>query len=112
MIQQALRHNPAFFRAVYTDLIHAAKTPEAIRAALDTIHKYLRKHAPLLFRPVLEYLAQAGTIRSTTEINFHFGKQMNAQCVDMACEWLAEERIIAVRLLSAAADREKQDRSG
>lgn len=94
VVQQALRHNPAFFRAIYSDLIHTAKTPEAIRAALDTIQDYLRKQAPLLFRPVLDYLSEAGTIRSTTEINFHFAKQMNAQYVDIACEWLAEEGLI------------------
>jgi hypothetical protein len=94
VVQQALRHNPEFFNAIYTDLIHGEKTPAAIGAALDRINGYLRERIPLIFRPLLEYLAEAYGIRSSTEINHHFSNQMNLQGVDTVCEWLADEDFI------------------
>jgi hypothetical protein len=94
VILQALPHNPQFFHAIYTDLIHGEKTSEAIGAALDRINGYLRERIPLIFRPVLEYLAEANGIRSSTEINHYFSNQMNLQGVDSVCEWLADEDVI------------------
>jgi len=94
VVQQALRHNPGFFNAIYTDLIHGEKTVAAIGAALDRINGYLRERIPLIFRPLLGYLAEANGIRSSTEINHHFSNQMNLEGVDSACEWLADEDFI------------------
>jgi hypothetical protein len=94
VIQQALPHNPEFFRAVYTDLIHGEKTPEVIGAALERIHRYMRERVGDIFRPILDYLAEAQGVRSATELNHYFSNQMNLQGVDGACEWLADEEII------------------
>jgi uncharacterized protein len=94
VIQQALPHNPEFFRAVYTDLIHGEKTREVIHAALQRIHGYLRERVTDVFRPILDYLAEAQGIRSATELNHYFSNQMNLEGIDTACEWLADEEII------------------
>lgn len=94
VIQQALPHNPEFFRAIYTDLIHQEKTPAALLAALQRIHDSLRERVPLIFQPVLDYLAQAQGIRSATEMNHYFRNQMNIEGVDSVCEWLADEEMI------------------
>jgi hypothetical protein len=94
VVQQALRHNPGFFHAVYTDLIHEEKTPAAIGGALERINGYLRERIPFIFRPLLDYLAEANGLRSSTEINHHFSNQMNLEGVDSACEWLADEEFI------------------
>src|SRR5687768_4273030 len=53
VVLQALRLNPEFFRAVYTDLIHGEKTPETLLACLQQIDSYLRERAPTLFQPIL-----------------------------------------------------------
>ncbi len=94
VIQQAIPYNPKFFRAVYTDLIHGEKTAEALRAALEQIHAYMRERAPVIFRPILDYLAEAEGLRSATELNHHFKNQMNLGGVDSVCEWLADEEFI------------------
>jgi predicted nucleotidyltransferase len=94
VVQQALRHNPAFFRAIYTDLIRQEKTPETIGAALQAIHAYLHARIFVLFKPLLDYLAESDGIRSATEINHYFANQMNLEGVDGACEWLADEEIL------------------
>ncbi len=94
VIQQAIRHNPDLFRILYTDLIRAEKTPERLAAALETIRQYLRERAPVLFKPVFEFLSEAGGVRSATEINHHFGNQMNLENVDSLCEWLADENFV------------------
>lgn len=94
VIQQALRYNPELFHSLYTDLIRAEKTPERLEEALQTIHTYLHDRAPVLFRPLFAFLEEAGGLRSATEINHHFGKQMNLEGVDTVCEWLADEKFL------------------
>ena len=41
VVQQALKHNPKFFNALYFDLIHQKKDEETILAALSAINCYL-----------------------------------------------------------------------
>lgn len=94
VVQQALRHNPEFFRPLYTDLIHAEKNYELMDGCLRRIETYLMDRLPELFGPILEYLAEAGVPRSATEINHHFKNQMNLEGADMACEWLADQEVI------------------
>jgi hypothetical protein len=94
VIQQAIPYNPQFFHAVYTDLIHGEKTPAAIRAALELIQTYMRERAPVIFRPVLDYLAEANGVRSASEMNHYFKNQMDLGGVDGICEWLAHEELI------------------
>jgi hypothetical protein len=94
VIYQALRHNPQFFRAIYTDLLRGEKNHAAVEGVLRLIEGYLMERAPLLFKPLLQYLAEAGGPRSATELNHYFANQMNLEGVDMACEWLADQGII------------------
>jgi len=94
VVQQALRLNPEFFHAIYTDLIDGEKTPETLQQALDHIHTYLYDKIHLLFAPVLAYLAESGGARSATEINIYFTGQMNLAGVENICEWLADENIL------------------
>lgn len=96
VVQQALRLNSPFFRAIYSDLIDGPKTPETVGAALQGVADYLRARTDLLFGPILEYLRAEEGVRSVTEINDHFQREMGMDGgVDAACEWLAAEGIIA-----------------
>lgn len=93
VIQQALRHNPSFFNAIYTDLIHGPKTEETIHRALDQINQYLDERMDLLFKPILDYLAEAGGTRSTSELDVYFTK-IQAGGLSTAYEWLADKGVI------------------
>ena len=94
VVQQALRHNPEFFGAVYEQLIDAPKTPESVGRALQRIDGYLRERASVLFRPVLEYLAEADGPRSATDLDHHFARHLNLNGLEAACEWLADEGLL------------------
>lgn len=94
VLQQALNYNPEFFKPVYTDLLRGGSTYESLDAAIEQIKAYLRHNLGSVFKPVLDYLAESGTVRSTTEITDHFSKQMQTGFVDGVCEWLADEGII------------------
>ena len=95
VVQQALRHNPAFFGAIYTELMDGPKSSQTVGAALEAIAAYLRGHAAALFGPVLEHLAEADGVRSTTELNHYFSNQMGIEGLDSAYEWLADVDVIA-----------------
>jgi Nucleotidyltransferase domain. len=94
VIHQALRCNPAFFGKIYTDLIDGPKDEAAIGGALEAINAYLEERIPLFFGPVLEYLEEAGTPRSATEIDSHFRNVVQAESVAGVCEWLSEKGVI------------------
>lgn len=93
-INHALRLNPAFFRAVYTDLIRGEKSEAVLAERIALIRAYILERVPLFFGPLLLYLAEAGVPRSSSELSHHFCKQHNLESVDTACEWLAEEGIL------------------
>jgi hypothetical protein len=94
VVHKALRYNPTFFNTIYTDLINQPKTIERLTSCLDAINTYLRERAPLLFRPIFIYLAEAHGIRSASEVEHYFSNQMNVQAATLACEWLADEGFI------------------
>lgn len=94
VIQQALTLNPPFFKAIYTDLIDLEKTPAIIESVLKQISQYLEDDIQLLFQPVLDYLAEEGSVRSVTEISTHFANHYNLEGVTTVCEWLADKGII------------------
>jgi uncharacterized protein len=94
VIQQALKFNPGFFSQVYTDLIHGPKDAAHIYNALQLVDGYLNERLPLLFRPILEFLAEEGEIRSTTELNEHFHKRAQTGSLAFAYEWLSDRGII------------------
>lgn len=95
VVPQALKLNPAFFNKVYYDLIHTKKDEVTIQRALDLINGYIGGKVDLLFGPVLEYLKREGGVRTTTELDDYFGKQVQGDCyVGTICEWLADEGIV------------------
>jgi hypothetical protein len=95
VIPQAMKLNPAFFKTIYTDLLNTKKTPKNVRTALDAIDAYLAGRAPSLFRPVIDHLREVGEARSATEIDAYFKRNLNVDAVSLACEYLADQGIIA-----------------
>jgi predicted nucleotidyltransferase len=94
VLPQAARLNPAFFNAVYGDLLNRPKTLSDVEAALAAIDAYLAERAPALFKPIVDYLREAGEIRSATDIETHFTRNFNVTGVTVACEYLADRRIL------------------
>ncbi len=95
VIPQAQRLNPEFFGKVYKTMLNSKKTAAAVGAAIDAADGYVAERAPAIFRPILEYLEEAGEARSCSEIDEHFRRQMGLECASTACEYLAGRRLIA-----------------
>jgi hypothetical protein len=94
VIPQAIPLNPTLFTTVYVDLLNPKKTATNVRAALDTIDRYIAKRATTLFAPLLDHLRDVGEARSCTEIETHFAKTYGIEHVTTACEYLADQGII------------------
>jgi len=94
VIPQALTLNPAFFASIYTDLLNAKKTKKAVQAALAAVDEYVATRAARLFAPLLEYLRDAGEIRSASEIESYFSRSFGIEGVTGACEYLADQGIL------------------
>jgi uncharacterized protein len=94
VIPQALTLNPPLFKTIYVDLLNNKKTAKAVQAALDMIDRYLAERAPRLFAAVLEHLREAGDTRSATDIDHHFKRTHDIDCVSAACEYLADLGLI------------------
>jgi hypothetical protein len=94
VIPQALALNPAFFRVVYTDLLNSKKTKKSVHAALAAADEYIATRAPRLFAPLLEYLRDAGDIRSASEVESHFSRSFGIECATAACEYLADQGVL------------------
>ena len=106
VIHQALAFNPEFFNAIYTDLIAAPKNARTLEAALQRVETYLDDHLWDLFRPLLEYLEEAESMRTVSEIEEHF----KMEGADFACEWLVEKGSAAKDVDTAAPHRKKPRR--
>jgi RNA polymerase sigma factor (sigma-70 family) len=94
VIPQALKLNPTFFNKIYYDLIHQKKDETIIQNALDLINNYLAEKVNLLFGVVLAHLAEAGGIRTTSELDEYFAKQAQIVTLCTIYEWLADNGII------------------
>jgi hypothetical protein len=105
VIPQALKLNPEFFRVVYTDLLNAKKTRVQVEAALAAVDEYIAARATTLFQPVLEYLREAGEVRSCTEIENHFTRNHGIEGVTAACEYLADQGLIGKAAVSVQLTR-------
>lgn len=92
VIHQALKHNPSFFNAVFTDLIDKPKNEAMLRDALEQVDMYLEDNLQTLFKPLLDFLEESGEERTITDIYMHFGKRELA--LELACEWLAQKGVI------------------
>jgi hypothetical protein len=93
-LPQAMRLNPAFFKTVYTDMLNAKKTRQAVEKALAAIDQYLEKRAATIFAPLIEHLREVGEARSATEIEDYFHRNFGIQGITGACEYLADQGII------------------
>ncbi|RKU09191.1 hypothetical protein C6503_21875 [Candidatus Poribacteria bacterium] len=92
VIYQALKHNPSFFKAVFTDLIDKPKDEAMLRDALEQVDGYLEDNLQTLFKPLLDFLEESGEERTITDIHTHFGKRRLD--FDLACEWLTQKGVI------------------
>ena len=92
VIHQALKYNPSFFNAVFTDLIDKPKDEAMLRDALEQVDMYLEDNLQTLFKPLLDFLEESGEERTITDIYMHFGKRELA--LELACEWLAQKGVI------------------
>ncbi len=101
VIVQALALNPAFFRAVYTDLLNQSKTVERVADALTATDAYLADRAVDLFGPVFEHLRDVGEARTCTELEDHFRRNLGFDGVTTACEYLAERGLIGKAAIAA-----------
>ncbi len=110
VILQALKLNPAFFQTVYVDLLNAKKTRTRVQAALDAVDRYLAERAATLFRPVIDHLREAGEARSRSEIESHFTRHFGVSGVTAACEYLADQGMIAKASLPVRLTKKKQHR--
>lgn len=94
VIPQAMTLNPSFFKTIYADLLNTKKTPESVQAALDAVDGYISERAGGLFALVVDYLREAGEARSCSEIEAHFTRHFDVSGVIMACEYLADQKVI------------------
>lgn len=94
VIPQALKLNPTFFKQVYDDLIHQKKDEAIIQQALDLINLYIDEKLHTLFGPILEYLSREGGVRTTTELDTYFTKQVQTYSLSNVYEWLADKGIV------------------
>lgn len=96
VVQQAVKYNPAFFNAVYFDLLDKPKDTSTVKRVLDAINAYLDERRDALFGPLFEYLAAANGPRTATEATTFFAKRMRTadMVVGVALEWLAERGAI------------------
>jgi hypothetical protein len=94
VIPQASRLNPPLFKAVYHDLLNTKKTRTQIDAALTAIDTFLAERAGSLFGLVVEHLREVGDARSASEIDTHFKRHFDIECVTTACEYLAHKGLI------------------
>lgn len=103
VIHQAIRFNPGFFNSIYTGLIHGEKNEMVMERVLESVEKYLEERAQQAFHLIIKYLADAGEVRTMTEIAERFGRiaHMEAAMLVEICDWLAEKDMIR-KVLSPA----------
>jgi uncharacterized protein len=94
VIPQAQTLNPEFFKSTYVEMLNTRKTVASVDEALAAIEAYIGERTSLLFEPVLEYLRDAGEARSASDIEHHFSRHFDLTGVTMACEYLADQKII------------------
>ena len=92
VIYQAIKHNPSFFNAVFTDILDKPKDEAMVKKVLEQVDVYLEDRVSTLFKPLLDFLAEAGEVRTITDIYERFG-QRNL-LFELACEWLAQKGFI------------------
>ena len=92
VIYQAIKHNPEFFNAIFTDIINIPKDEKVLGNVLDLIDTYMEDNVHTFFRPLLDFLEESGGEQSLSDIHDHFGSRQ--LWINMACEWLAQKEIL------------------
>ena len=92
VIYQAIEHNPAFFNAVFTDILDKPKDEAMLAKVLAQVDAYLEDRAQTLFKPLLDFLEEAGEERTIIDIADHFGHRN--LWFELPCEWLSQKGII------------------
>ncbi len=92
VIYQALKHNPKFFNAIFTDILDIPKDEETLGRVLEQIDEYLEDNVQTFFKPLLDFLEESGGERSLSDIHDHFGSRQ--LWINMACEWLVQKEIL------------------
>jgi hypothetical protein len=105
VIPQAMKLNPELFDVIYTRLLNTPKTPENVRAALDTVDRYVADRADRLFRPIVDHLRDVGEARACSEIEAHFARHTGVTSVTTACEYLADQGLIGKASIAARLTR-------
>jgi hypothetical protein len=105
VIPQAMKLNPELFDVIYTRLLNTPKTPENVRAALDTVDRYVADRADRLFRPIVDHLRDVGDARACSEIEAHFARHTGVTSVTTACEYLADQGLIGKASIAARLTR-------
>jgi predicted nucleotidyltransferase len=95
VIPQAMKLNDAFFKTIYADLLNTKKTRKNVQAALEAIDHYMAERARTLFKPVMDHLREVGEARSCVEIEDHFKKNFDIEGATLACEYLADQDLLA-----------------
>jgi hypothetical protein len=98
-VQQAMKYNPEFFRAIYEDLVSGPVDQSKVQSALALVKEFVQKREMELFRPILDYLRQEQDVRSISEMTERLSTivRIEAGLLEMACSWLVErEHIIQV----------------
>jgi predicted nucleotidyltransferase len=101
VIPQAMKVNPGFFKVIYADLLNTKKTRKTVQTALEAVEDYMAGRAKSLFRPVIDHLQETGEARSCSEIEDHFKRNLGIEGVTLACEYLADQKIIGKVSISA-----------
>lgn len=91
-IYQALKSNPDFFNAIFTDILDVPKDESVLAKVLDQIDGFLEEHIQTFFKPLLDFLEDAGGERSLSDIYDHFGSRQ--LWLSMACEWLSRKDVL------------------
>ena len=94
VVPQAAKLNPPLFEIIYTNLLRDGTSRAAVERALETIEAYMKAKAADVFAPVIEYLREAGDVRSSRDIEDHFKKTYDVTGVTTVCEYLADEGLI------------------
>jgi uncharacterized protein len=94
VIPQAVTLNPVFFKTIYADLLNQRKTRKGVQAALEAVDAYLAGRARTLFALLIDYLRDAGEVRSGQEIEDHFKRNFDVSGTTVACEYLADQGLI------------------
>lgn len=92
VIYQALKLNPEFFNAIFTNILDIPKDEKVLGEVLELIDAFLEENVQTFFEPILDFLEDAGGERSLSDIYDHFGSRQ--LWLSMACEWLSRKGVL------------------